>query len=356
MKISGKNVTAIDLFCGIGGLSYGLKQVGIKVLAGIDINSTCEYSFQENIKAQFIDSDIRDISSEKLITQFWNNNDIRVLVGCAPCQPFSSHSNKIKNARSSQKWGLLDEFIRIIQETNPTIVSMENVTNLSNKEIFKDFTKALMNQNYFVTYDNIHCHKYGLAQKRKRLVLLASKLGKIKMVEPTHDKSNYVTVKEVIGNLPKINSGEISKLDPLHRSTKLTEINLRRIRASKPSGTWEDWPIELRLKCHKKDSGKTYKSVYGRMSWSEPAPTLTTQFYNFGTGRFGHPEQDRALSLREASLLQSFPSEYKFYNKVEDISISKVGIQIGNAVPIILGKVIGKSIVRHLKNNSSQIS
>lgn len=349
MKISNKRVSAIDLFCGIGGLSYGLKQSGIKVLAGIDSNSSCKYAFEENIKGKFIYSDITKVSTKKLIEEHWDNDDIKILVGCAPCQPFSTHSNKIKDKENNEKWGLLNSFIEIIEKTNPLIVSMENVPNLSNKPIFSEFILKLRELGYFVSYKNVFCPDYGLAQKRRRLVLLASKLGKINLLNPTHSAKNYKTVRQAIGHLPQVKSGQVLKEDPLHKTTKLSDINLKRIKASKPKGTWEDWDRDLLLECHKKASGQSYKSVYGRMSWDEPSPTITTQFYNYGTGRFGHPSQDRALTIREAAILQSFPKNYKFHKKNDEIFITALSPQIGNAVPVILGKVIGNSIIKHLK-------
>jgi len=351
LKISNQRLSAIDLFCGIGGLSFGLIKSGIKVLAGVDSNSSCKYAFEENVKGKFIDSDITDVNPQELKNNFWDNNDVKILVGCAPCQPFSTLTNNVKDKEQSERWGLLNVFIKIIEKTNPTIVSMENVTNLSNKQIFTDFVIRLRELGYFVSFQNVFCPDYGLAQKRKRLVLLASMHGKIKLIPATHKKENYKTVKDAIGHLPKIKAGEVSKSDPLHRATSLSDINLKRIKASKPNGTWKDWSEDLLLECHKKSSGQSYKSVYGRISWDHPSPTITTQFYNYGTGRFGHPSQDRALTVREASILQSFPENYKFYDKESDIFISRMGTHIGNAVPVRLGEVIGKSIVQHIKEH-----
>ena len=351
MKISNQRLSAIDLFCGIGGLSFGLIKSGIKVLAGVDSNSSCKYAFEENVKGKFIDSDITDVNPQELKNNFWDNNDVKILVGCAPCQPFSTLTNNVKDKEQSERWGLLNVFIKIIEKTNPTIVSMENVTNLSNKQIFTDFVIRLRELGYFVSFQNVFCPDYGLAQKRKRLVLLASMFGKIKLIPATHKKENYKTVKDAIGHLPKIKAGEVSKSDPLHRATSLSGINLKRIKASKPNGTWKDWSEDLLLECHKKSSGQSYKSVYGRISWDHPSPTITTQFYNYGTGRFGHPSQDRALTIREASILQSFPENYKFYDKETDIFIRRMGTHIGNAVPVRLGEVIGKSIVQHIKEH-----
>lgn len=339
----------VDLFCGVGGLTHGLLKAGIKVRAGIDLDTSCKYAYEINNKAEFIGADITEITGEQ-IRKFWREDEVKILVGCAPCQPFSTHSNKLKDQDKEQgdKWNLLDEFIRLVSETKPDIISMENVTNLSNKQVFKNFVGQLKELEYKVNYQNVYCPDYGIPQKRRRLVLLASQLGEIDLIAPTHKKGRYKTVRDAISHLEPIECGEISKKDKLHFTTKLTDINLQRIRASVPNGTWEDWDEKLWLECHKKDSGKTYKSVYGRMSWDEPAPTITTQFYNYGTGRFGHPEQDRALTIREASILQSFPPKYKFVDKNQGVQITRIGTHIGNAVPVGLGLAIGKSIINHL--------
>jgi DNA (cytosine-5)-methyltransferase 1 len=147
-----------------------------------------------------------------------------------------------------------------------------------------------------------------------------------------------------------LKAGEVCPTDPLHQACELSPLNLKRIRASTPGGSWRDWDKRLVADCHKKSSGKTYPSVYGRMSWDEPAPTMTTQFYGFGNGRFGHPEQDRAISLREGAIIQSFPRSYKFVPAGEPIYRKPIGRLIGNAVPVNLAKAIGKTIVRHVRD------
>jgi DNA (cytosine-5)-methyltransferase 1 len=342
--------SAIDLFCGIGGLSYGLKKAGISVVAGIDLDSSCQYAYEENVGAKFLPKDITEVSGHDITKEYWSNgSETKILVGCAPCQPFSTHANKNKDKQKSDKWHLLDEFKRIIDETIPDIVSMENVPNLANQQIFKDFVAFLKGKKYHVFFTNVYCPDYGIPQKRRRLVLLASKYGDISLIPKTHSEENYVTLKDAIGDLPPVKAGEVCESDPFHRTTKLSEINLRRMKASKPNGTWLDWSDDLKLACHKKESGLTYKAVYGRMSWDEPSSTITTQFYNFGTGRFGHPKQNRALTLREAAILQTFPKDYKFYESEDAIYIKRLGVYIGNAVPVDLGFVIGKSIKRHIE-------
>jgi DNA (cytosine-5)-methyltransferase 1 len=156
------------------------------------------------------------------------------------------------------------------------------------------------------------------------------------------------TVREAIGKLPAIRQGTAHPKDPLHSAAKLSDLNLKRIRASRPGGTWRDWPKHLIADCHKRDTGYSYPGVYGRMAWDEPAPTLTTQFFGFGSGRFGHPEQDRAISLREGAILQGFPRSYSFIPEGAPVHFRVLGRMIGNAVPVTLGEMIGQSISAHL--------
>lgn len=348
-------ISAIDLFCGVGGLSFGLKKAGVPVLAGIDLDATCKYAYESNVKGDFIEEDVSSLKGQTLLKKYWKKKkEIKILVGCAPCQPFSTHANKIKGRETDEKWNLLNDFTRLIKETNPQVVSMENVPNLANQKIFEDFVEALKKSGYQVTYTKVYCPDYGIPQKRRRLVLLASKFGKISLVPKTHTRDKYVSVKAAIGDLPPVEAGEVSKSDPLHRTVKLSDLNLKRILASKPNGTWLDWDEDLRLACHKKETGASYKSVYGRMSWEEPSTTITTQFYNYGTGRFGHPSQNRAITIREAAILQSFPKNYKFYKTKKEISISTLAVHIGNAVPVDLGYIIGLSIKAHLNQHGKK--
>ncbi|MGR3317716.1 MAG: DNA cytosine methyltransferase [Candidatus Anammoxibacter sp.] len=345
-----KKISAIDLFCGIGGLSYGFKKAGIEIKAGIDIDKSCRYVFETNCKSKFINKDISKINGVEL-NSLYEKNDTKILVGCAPCQPFSSYTYK-DDKKKDHRWQLLYEFLRLIKEVKPVIVSMENVpTLLKFKEapVFNDFVDTLKKEGYFVWHRIIYAPDYGIPQKRKRLVLLASKLGNISLLPPTHTPNRYVTVRDAICHLEKIDSGGVSKKDFIHKASKLSDKNLKRVRQSKPGGSWKrDWDHALKLTCHKSDKGKTYVSIYGRMKWDEPSPTMTTFCTGIGNGRFGHPEQDRAISLREAAILQSFPKGYKFVDKVENLKFGNISKHIGNAVPPKLGKIIGKSIVKHI--------
>lgn len=348
-------IKVVDLFCGVGGLTNGLQQAGLKVVAGFDFDESCKFAYESNNKSKFFHKDICSLSSVE-VSKHFQKASIKVLVGCAPCQPFSSYNYKNKNAEEN-KWQLLYEFARIIKETVPDIVSMENVPQLMNFKkapVLQDFIKNLEILGYKVSYKIVFAPDYGVPQGRRRLILLASKLGEIKLIEPMYKKEEYLTVKSAIGSLPVLNHGESDENDYVHRSPKLSDLNLTRIRASKPGGSWkQDWNEELKLNCHKSESGKSYGSVYGRMSWNNIAPTMTTFCTGIGNGRFGHPEQDRAISLREAAILQSFPKDYVFAPSREQLKASIVATHIGNAVPPLLGKAIGQSIIEHIKGVKS---
>jgi len=346
-----KKIKVIDLFCGIGGLTHGLIKEGLDVIAGIDNDSTCKFGYEYNNKATFIGKDILQVSAKDINKLFGSNkNTIRVLAGCAPCQPFSRLNLKKITQKQLEPLG---KFAQLIDEVKPDIVSMENVSGLANINkypIFKNFIDTLERNGYRYKYEIVNVSEYGVPQNRKRLVLLASRFGDIKLIKRTH-KDNKITVRDVISHLDPIKNGEVSANDSLHRARKLSPLNLKRIKSTcHDGGNSDSWDDSLILKCHKKKSGKTYSStVYGRMRWNQPAPTMTTQCVGLGNGRFGHPTQDRAISLREAALFQTFPENYKFLDPQSPIITAQVAKFIGNAVPVRLGSVIGKSIKEHLK-------
>lgn len=345
-----KKFGVVDLFCGIGGLSYGMKLEGFNIIAGYDTDATCKYAYEFNNETRFLSKDVREVSGKE-IRNHWGKSPIKILAGCAPCQPFSSYSFKNKE-KDPNKYDLLYEFGRLVQESSPDIITMENVPQIKSftlKPVLQDFVTLLQEQGYQVSVNVVFCPDYGIPQTRKRLVLLASRFGEIKMIGRTNTPANYVTVRQVIGNLPKIEAGEICRTDGLHRSRNLSQKNRLRIKSTPYGGSWKDWPQDLLLECYKKETGKSFGSVYGRMKWDEPSPTITTECTGLGNGRFGHPDQDRAISAREAALLQTFPSNYHFFEDEESVSMSKISRYIGNAVPPRLGQVIAKSIKQHLK-------
>ncbi|MDP3072799.1 MAG: DNA cytosine methyltransferase [Opitutaceae bacterium] len=349
--------TAVDLFCGAGGLTRGLLDAGISVAAGYDVDEACRFPYEHNnAGASFQKVSVAELPVETLGAHYPPGH-ARILVGCAPCQTFSKYTQGLDND-DDPKWTLLDHFARLVREVKPDIVSMENVPELQRHAIFGRFLGMLADEGFHFTEDRekqvVYCPDYGIPQHRRRLVLVASRLGPIELIPPTHTGKRQRNVRMALSKLPKLEAGEMCVTDPLHRTSELSPLNLRRIRHSKPGGTWRDWPSELVAVCHRAESGKTYPGVYGRMEWDKPSPTITTQFFGFGNGRFGHPEQQRAISLREGAILQSFPKRYQFVEKGGDYCFKTIGRLIGNAVPVRLGEVVGKTIKHHLSDNAAQ--
>ena len=347
-----KKIRVIDLFCGIGWLSHWLLRAGLPVSAGFDIDWNCKFWYEHNSKAKFYQQDIKTLSAEQLQNIFWDA-DVKVLVGCAPCQPYSMMNTKkwIYSADEIKEKSPVDKFASLIEEIKPDIVSMENVpwlvTNKKTKS-FENFLKVLRKLNYKVNYKVINCVDYWIPQTRKRLVLIASRIWDIKIMEPTH--SIPVTVKEVIGDLPKLKCWETCKTDKYHIGQNLTQKNLERLRLI-PHNWWDLLNIDpkYRPECFKKKTGKSYlKNVYGRMFRDKPAPTMTTLCTWLGNWRFWHPEQDRAISVREAARIQTFPDDYQFFPQNEPCNVQKASKFIGNAVPVRLWEIIWKSILNIL--------
>lgn len=340
------DIACVDLFCGAGGLTLGLEAAGIDVRFGIDADPACAYAYRTNTQARFLPVDVRALASKAVAEQL-EGAKWTVLAGCAPCQPFSTYTQGRLSERDD-RWGLLASFARIAVEVRPHVVTMENVWKLARHGVFDRFVAQLRRAGYSVKWWVLDCVQFGIPQSRRRLVLIASRIGSPSPPTPTtQSPEEWSTVEDTIGHLPKLSAGESDPADPLHVASGLSEVNLRRIRASKPGGTWRDWPEDLRAQCHTRDSGRTYPSVYGRMESAKPAPTITGQCYGFGNGRFGHPDQDRAISLREAALLQTFPLDFQLFPRNEEVSISRAGQMIGNAVPPKLGEAIGKAIITH---------
>ncbi len=247
-------------------------------------------------------------------------------------------------------WNL---FTRIALELRPEIITMENVPGLARHRRFGRFLQSLKDAGYFVWFDVIECAEYGLPQRRQRVVVLASKFGPLELMKPKEFGAKKKTVRHAIERLPPVRDGQTHKSDPLHRAAALSADNMKRMLASRPGGTWREWPKRLILPCHRRASGAGYPSIYGRMIWDEQSPTITTLAYNYGSGRFGHPSQHRAITLREAALLQTFPRKYSFLRGGEKANVRDLGRLIGNAVPVALARVIGRSICVHVQSHKS---
>ncbi|OUC57961.1 DNA cytosine methyltransferase [Acinetobacter seifertii] len=341
----------IDFFSGCGGASEGLRQAGLDIAIGLDFDKKAAETYKANFpEAVFYNVDIRELDEKELAATFKEVNEKKeplLLVACAPCQPFSSQ-NKAKSEDDIRRT-LLDETHRFINELKPDYIFIENVPGLQNIDKdkegpYKRFIQFLNMQNYKFIEFIAKSEEYGVPQRRKRFVLLASKIGQLEIPAKTHGEglSPIATVKDFIGGFPVIKAGEIHPDDPWHRCPPLSERNLERIQYTLEGGDRRNWPEHLINKCHKTHSG--HMDVYGRMSWDKPAPTLTTRCYSYSNGRFGHPDtkQHRAISVREASRLQTFPIHFKFKG-----SIAEASRQIGNAVPCEMAKQFGLAIQKH---------
>lgn len=347
----GKNIVTkqpevVDLFCGVGALSHGLKLAGCKIVAGYDMDARCRYAFETNNGGKFYTRDVGKLLPNEIAAHF-SGNAPSILAGCAPCQPFSTYKHRYAE---DPQWELVTKFAELAAAVKPDFVTMENVPSLLRHRsgaVYAKFKFILEDAGYSVKKTIAKCELFGVPQKRRRLVVLASRKG----VPPdlTPGEVTGITVRQAIEGLPKIAAGAAHVDDPLHTAATLSEMNIRRIRASKPGGTWRDWDESLRADCHRKPSGKTYPGVYARMEWDAPSPTMTTQCFGYGNGRFGHPEQDRAITLREAAILQSFPPTYVFLRPEEKVAFKELGRWIGNAVPVRLAEKIGDLIVEECR-------
>ena len=345
-----KKISAVDLFCGAGGLTYGLRQAGIQVEAGIDIDEQARYAYEANNPgSQFHNWDLTSKHYSD-VKRLFAPNQYKLLAGCAPCQPFSKLTSKEKNSHNN--WGLLKHFSHFINKILPEFVTMENVPELVSrgKDMFNQFIVTLRDNEYSIDWKIVNCCDYGVPQSRKRLVLLASRLNEISIPDGIYQRSDqWKTVRATIERLPPLKAGDEDPSDRMHSAPKLSALNLKRLRVTKhDGGTRHDWPSDLVLDCHKKISGQSYGCNYGRMWWDKPAPTMTTHCTGIGNGRFGHPNQDRTITPREAMLFQSFPKSYEFWPVKEKPNRIAIQRMIGNAVPPKLAKALGKAIVKHM--------
>jgi len=336
-----KSIKAIDFFSGAGGMTKGLQLAGIKVFAGVDFEPSCKDTYEKNNNALFINKSIIDITVKEIKELFSKNttkDDYTMLAGCAPCQPYSMINTRKK--QDDDRKTLLDEFRRIIKGVKPHFVLMENVSRLNEENpYFSKFIDMLDKNGYKHEYKVLNAKDFGVAQSRKRLFLIATRLKKLNLSFDNIQTKQSVTLKDVISHLEPINHNQPSVNDNLHKSKELNEINFKRIKSTPLNGGLRTaWSDELKLNCHK--NKQVFLDNYGRLSWDRLSSTITTKFNQYYSGRFGHPEQDRALSLREGALIQTFPENYQFYGT--DYQIAR---QIGNAVPVNLSRAVGEVII-----------
>jgi DNA (cytosine-5)-methyltransferase 1 len=345
---------AIDFFCGAGGMTYGFNLAGIKVLAGIDNDAECKETYElNNPGSEFIHADINDLNEPDLHkrTGIVRNDDHLVFIGCSPCQ-YWTHINTRKTKAVKTK-NLLSEFRRFIDFFKPGFIFIENVPGLLKRKKesnLDDFLEYLEENGYAYAYKVINANHYGVPQKRKRFILTASRVVKsIKIPEPKEDPSlvleNFIGIRN---GFPEIEAGHKDDSDFMHTAACLSEKNILRLKKTDPNGGdrwgWKDDPY-LQIEAYK-GKDHIFRDVYGRLSWSKPAPTITTKFIRTSNGRFSHPEEHRGLSVREGATLQTFPKSYVFKGP----NLSSIARQIGNAVPPELSRRIGETLAKESGN------
>jgi DNA (cytosine-5)-methyltransferase 1 len=321
------SLKAIDLFSGCGGLTQGLKEAGYSVLAGVEIDPKARKTYSLNHpETPLIGNDIRQLGADQLLQELGlKSGQLDLLAGCPPCQGFSTLRTRSGQKPAEDKRNdLIDDFSRLAFALMPKMIMMENVPALAKFTKFLEFVSSLEHSGYTVIYQVLDVSGFGVPQRRKRLILSASRVGAPKLAQSMATK---ISVRDAIGSLPKAGlSG-----DPLHDIT--SEGRTKRVQEiieaiPKNGGSRHSLPAKMKLACHMNTDG--FNDVYGRMSWDEVSPTITSGCTNPSKGRFIHPEENRPITLREAALLQGFPEDYKF-----EISHGKgaISLMIGNALP-----------------------
>ena len=337
-------VSAFDFFCGAGGLTRGLLDAGIDVVAGFDCDDTCRQSYEHNNPpAQFVKADIRELSLADL-KKYGKGDPFEhmLFAGCAPCQPFSQ---QLKNGECRHDATLLSAFGRLIAAALPGQVVVENVPGLARvkgNSTFKRFLRLLDDSGYSYVYRAVDAKSFGVPQKRRRLILIAMREARPSLPRPRYGSGllPYRTVRQTISRFPPIGAGQTDPNVPNHTAAAIMPLNIDRLGCTPhDGGDRRSWPEHLRLECHI-GNYEGHTDVYGRMRWDVPAPTLTGRCNSISNGRYGHPTQDRAITLREAAALQSVPDGYEFFG-----SNKHIAMQIGNAVPVRLAEALGKHIL-----------
>ena len=334
----------VDFFCGAGGLTRGMLDAGVNVVLGVDIDDRCRESYvMNNSPAAFESLDIRDFDFD-LVNSYIGEADNQELLfaGCAPCQPFSQQR---KSGGRSSLGTLLGAFGKYVAHFRPGQVLIENVpgiTRVLGNSTYKRFRKLLDDCEYNVVEKTVDAKKYGVPQNRRRFILIAMLDAKATFPNETHGPGllPFETVEGAIRRFPRIVAGKRHPEIPNHVAASISEINMERLRYThRNGGDRRYWPARLRLDCHKGDySG--HSDVYGRMFWKQPSPALTGRCHSISNGRYGHPSQNRAISLREAASLQTFDDDYVFFG-----SNKHIALQIGNAVPVRLAEIMARHII-----------
>jgi len=346
-------VKAVDFFCGGGGMSYGMMNAGIEILAGVDYEPECKETYEANIKgAKFIQANVFDLKETELAKELnlKKNDDDLLLIGCSPCQFWSIINTDRKKSEKSKN--LLIEFERFVKYFNPGYVVVENVPGVLRKKKesgLEDFINWLESNSYTVHFKVHNTNDFNVPQNRRRFTLVANRVTNVEL-KPLPEIGIKPTVRDTIGThngFPKLEPGN---KDSENKNTVagLQPICIERMQHIKKDGGnrfgFAHIP-HLQLKCFV-DRDKSFKDTFGRLWWDRPSSTITTKFYAVSNGRFTHPEENRAISIGEGAALQSFPKDYKFYGN----NIASIARLIGNAVPPEYSKRIGLAIIKNHKN------
>jgi len=343
---------AVDFFCSGGGMTNGMRRSGINIIAGIDFDEDCKETYElNNPNSKFILADVFDLKEselEKNLSLKRNDNDL-VLIGCSPCQYWSIiQTSKEKSSKSKN---LLGEFERFVKYFNPGFVVVENVPGIASKKEesgLAQFIIDLEEIGYKVKSKVVNLNDYGVPQTRKRFSLVASRILN-DFVFPIPKRGKKPVVRDFIGiqnGFKKISAGHKDSSKFCHSASKLSDKNLKRLIGTKNNGGDALWWRSDEDLGREKYRGDGFRDNYSRMSWNKPSPTITTKFFSISNGRFAHPEENRAISIREGATLQTFPKRYTFYAK----SIQGKTRMIGNAVPPEYARRIGKAIIDSIKS------
>ena len=341
---------AIDLFCGAGGLTEGLRRAGFSVVGAVEIEPLAVKTYRANHRRVHIwEKDIANVNPEHVLkTLNLERGQLDLLAGCPPCQGFSAMRtlNGGRRVRDPKTKDLVLAFLEFVRVMYPKVVMLENVPRLKKDRRFKELAKTLRKWGYKFTRAEVRdAQHYAVPQRRRRLIFLASRIGAIS--DPKIVKNGPKVADAVQGLLKAGASGDPVHDVPERRQPKI----LQRIRKiPKDGGSRTDLPEADQLACHKRCNG--FKDVYGRMAWKDVAPTITGGCFNPSKGRFLHPVEDRCITLREAALLQSFPSDYKFPDVTKK---QAVALMIGNALPPEFIRRHAREIRRSLETSQPSV-
>lgn len=330
---------AADLFCGSGSVSAGLGSAGFQVVFAVDNDTSAKNTYMDNHPTtKFFNRDIQEVDTVRA-KETLRGRPLSVLAVCAPCQPFSSQNRK--RDRTDERASLVLEALRFAEALSPETIWVENVPGIVRSGEKQQLRSGLSELGYgFGEPLRLSATDLGVPQRRVRSIFVASKsasvLERVEKLRTDFVGSTPPTVRMALSDLKHLGPGEKCVIDSLHRARRHAPITIERLRAiPKNGGSRSALPAALQLSCHKKLGSNSFPDVYGRMAWDSPAPTLTTGCTDVTRGRFAHPEQDRAITLREAARLQTFPDSYKFIGNPTEIARL-----IGNAVPYEMARRI----------------